>query len=80
LSRITDLKVHPRGTQKNLLYKERILKEFFAGGKAKFAYFAGVKTYLPLNLLAKLLFYTTISFFRGARSALGITTLLSWPT
>jgi hypothetical protein len=34
------------GTQKNLLYNREILKEFFAVGKAKLAYFAGVKTYL----------------------------------
>jgi hypothetical protein len=35
------------GTQKNLLCNRGILKDFFAGDKTKFAYFAEVKTYLP---------------------------------
>jgi hypothetical protein len=35
--------VHPRGTQKNLLCKGKILKEFSARDKIKLAYFAGGK-------------------------------------
>jgi hypothetical protein len=39
--------VHPRGDPKKITLQEEILKEFFAGGKTKLAYFTGVKTYLP---------------------------------
>jgi hypothetical protein len=43
--------VYPRGTQKYLLCKGEISKEFFTGGKAKMTYFAGGKIYLPKNIL-----------------------------
>jgi hypothetical protein len=40
--------VHPREETKKIFCMERILKEFFAGGKAKLAYFPGGKNLFTL--------------------------------
>jgi hypothetical protein len=52
--------VHPRGRPKKIYFAGGILKEFFAGDKAKLAYFAGVKTYLPFNIWFLLYFFVRI--------------------
>jgi hypothetical protein len=45
LNKITDLKNASK--EENIYFTRENLKEIFGMGKAKFAYFAGVKTYLP---------------------------------
>jgi hypothetical protein len=42
--------VHARGDPKKITLQGKILKEFFAGGKTKFAYFTGGKDlFTPLQ-------------------------------
>jgi hypothetical protein len=61
MNKITDLKSAPKGgNKKKIFYKGEILKEFFAGGKTKLAYFPGGKDLFTLEKIRVRFFFTGV--------------------